>query len=197
MRRRLVRGRGSEHVIGLRGWRSAAAIAAIAVAIGGCAGPLPGPVAATTPTPAAQRLVTQADGRTILEIPGPPVPGLTTALVRQIELPGVIEANGQVAFDDRRVATIVSRVAGRIDATRVSQWDNVRRGQPIVALYSPDFMTAEAEFLQAKITARLSVAPAATQAASADFGAPVAVEGNLAGAMVMAEIGRASCRERV
>ncbi|HVC45125.1 MAG TPA: efflux RND transporter periplasmic adaptor subunit [Candidatus Binataceae bacterium] len=186
MRGRLVRGRGSEHVIGLRGWRMAAAIAAIAVAIGGCAGPLPGPVAATTPTPAAPRLATQADGRTILEIPGPPVPGLTTALVRQIELPGVIEANGQVAFDDRRVATIVSRVAGRIDATRVSQWDNVRRGQPIVALYSPDFMTAEAEFLQAKITARLSVAPAATQAASADFGAPAAVEGNLAGAMVMA-----------
>jgi membrane fusion protein, copper/silver efflux system len=50
-------------------------------------------------------------------------------------------------------------VAGRIEQVRVSQWDNVRRGEPIVALYSPDFMTAEAEYLQAKQTTHLSGAP--------------------------------------
>ena len=78
------------------------------------------------------------------------VPGATFGEVREVELPAVLEANGQVTFDDRRVSTIVSRVAGRIEQMRVSQWDNVRRGEPIVALYSPDFMTAEAEYLQAQ-----------------------------------------------
>ena len=68
----------------------------------------------------------------------------------------MLEANGQVTFDDRRVASIVSRVAGRIEQVRVSQWDNVRRGEPIVTLYSPDYMTAEAEYLQARQTTHLS-----------------------------------------
>jgi Cu(I)/Ag(I) efflux system membrane fusion protein len=62
----------------------------------------------------------------------------------------VLETTGQIAFDDRRVANIISRVRGRIEEVRVSQWDFVRRGQPILTLYSPDFMTAEAEYLQAK-----------------------------------------------
>ena len=65
-------------------------------------------------------------------------------------MPGDLETTGQVAFDDRRVASIISRVTGRIEEGRVSQWDYVRRGQPILTIYSPDFMTAEAEYLQAQ-----------------------------------------------
>ena len=61
-----------------------------------------------------------------------------------------METTGQITFDDRRVANIISRVTGRIEEVRVSQWDSVRRGQPILTLYSPDLMTAEAEYLQAK-----------------------------------------------
>jgi Cu(I)/Ag(I) efflux system membrane fusion protein len=75
-------------------------------------------------------------------------------------LPGVLEANGQIAFDERKVATIISRVNGRIEQLRVLQWDSVHAGAPIVELFSPDFMTAEAEYLQAKTTARLSAATA-------------------------------------
>jgi Cu(I)/Ag(I) efflux system membrane fusion protein len=74
--------------------------------------------------------------------------------VRSVELPGILETSGQIAFDDRKVASIISRVTGRIEDVRVSQWDYVRRGQPIATLYSPDIMTAEAEYLQAKATAR-------------------------------------------
>jgi Cu(I)/Ag(I) efflux system membrane fusion protein len=92
----------------------------------------------------------------------------------------MLEASGQVAFNDQRVSTIVSRVAGRIDATRVSQWDNVRRGEQIVALYSPDFMTAEAEYLQAQTTAKLSSAPAFAASAIAAGGE------NLSASMVSA-----------
>lgn len=127
-------------------------------------------VSAAVATPVAvPQLVTQAGGLKILQVTGAEIPGLTTAEVTQIQLPGMLEASGQVAFDDQRVSTIVSRVAGRIDATRVSQWDNVRRGEQIVALYSPDFMTAEAEYLQAQTTVKLlSAHGPATPATAAD-----------------------------
>jgi len=113
-------------------------------------------VAPPLPVP---RLVRQSGDGAVLQLSGEQIPGMTTAEVTQIELPGVLETNGHVDFDDKRVATISSRVAGRIDNVRVSQWDNVRRGEPILSLYSPDFMTAEAEYLQAQTTAQVSSAP--------------------------------------
>lgn len=151
-----------------------AAMFAIAITVSGCESPTHGHAATETPAPVPQ-LVTQGDGAKVLKMTGPRIPGLTTAEVTRVALPDVLEASGQVAFDDQRVSTIVSRVAGRIDATRVSQWDNVRRGEQIVALYSPDFMTAEAEYLQAQTTAKLSSAPAfatsATVAGGQNLGA--------------------------
>jgi membrane fusion protein, copper/silver efflux system len=137
-----------------------AAILALVLSATGCESPAPSHAAVDTPVPVPQ-LVSQGDGGPrVLQLSGAQVPGMTVTEVRRIELPGVLEANGQVAFNDQLVSTIVSRVAGRIEATRVSQWDNVRRGEQIVALYSPDFMTAEAEYLQAQITAKLSSTPA-------------------------------------
>ena len=151
----------------------------LVVGAGGCESSVPGSAAVDTPAPEPQ-LVAESDGAPVLHIPGPPIPGLTLAAVSQIELPAVLEANGQVSFNDQMVSTIVSRVAGRIEQTRVSQWDNVRRGEQIVALYSPDFMTAEAEYLQAQITARLSSTPALATSTAMTGGQ------NLSAAMVSA-----------
>jgi membrane fusion protein, copper/silver efflux system len=121
------------------------------------------------------RLIHQGGGPVVLDLAGGQVPGMTLVEVRDVALPGVLETTGQVAFDDRRVSTIVSRVAGRIEATRVSQWDYVYPGERIVELYSPDFMTAAAEYLQAKTTSQLSSSPQMT-----------ASGGNLAAAMLSA-----------
>lgn len=129
--------------------------------------------AAPEPTPAVPQLVQQQGGRPeLLELKQGDVPGVVMVTVANVELPGVLETSGQVTFDDRRVSSIVSRVQGRIEATRVSQWDNVRRGQPIVALYSPDFMTAEAELIEAKATDKLTSAPGVS--AGGDFAGAMA-----------------------
>jgi Cu(I)/Ag(I) efflux system membrane fusion protein len=77
------------------------------------------------------------------------IEGLSVGSVQVIALPGILEAVGQVNFDDRLVSTIISRVIGRLEDIRVSQWDTVRAGENILSLYSPDFMTAEAEYLEA------------------------------------------------
>jgi len=132
------------------------------VAFDGCESSSPGRAAIETPPAPIPQIIHQGNGQELLQLDPARVPGVTLGEVREVELPAVLEANGQVTFDDRRVSSIVSRVAGRIEQVRVSQWDNVRRGEPIVALYSPDFMTAEAEYLQAKQTAHLSSAPGIT-----------------------------------
>jgi membrane fusion protein, copper/silver efflux system len=137
---------------------SFAVLAAVAV-LNGCESSSPGSAAVETPPAPVPQIIHQTNGLELLQLDAARVPGATFGEVREAELPSVLEANGQVTFDDRRVSSIVSRVAGRIEQVRVSQWDNVRRGEPIVALYSPDFMTAEAEYLQAKQTAHLSSAP--------------------------------------
>jgi membrane fusion protein, copper/silver efflux system len=109
---------------------------------------------ATPPQPKAiAMLERQPQGPELLQLQPGALPDMTLFTVRTVALPGVLETTGQIAFDDRRVANIISRVAGRIEDVRVSQWDFVKRGQPILTLYSPDFMTAEAEYLQAKAAA--------------------------------------------
>jgi Cu(I)/Ag(I) efflux system membrane fusion protein len=138
--------------------RALAALAVFAV-LGGCESSSPTRSAVEVPPAPIPHIVHQSNGEELLQLDPARLPGATLGEVRKVELPAELEANGQVTFDDRRVASIVSRVAGRIEQVRVSQWDNVRRGEPIVALYSPDFMTAEAEYLQARQTTHLSGAP--------------------------------------
>jgi Cu(I)/Ag(I) efflux system membrane fusion protein len=111
------------------------------------------------PTPFEPQLVKQQGGPELLKFELSDVPGAKLVEVKTVELPGILETTGQVTLDDRRVSTIVSRVQGRIEDTRVSLWDNVRRGERIVSLYSPDFMTGEAELIQARATDKLSAAP--------------------------------------
>jgi Cu(I)/Ag(I) efflux system membrane fusion protein len=138
--------------------RALAALAVFAV-LGGCESSSPTRAAVEVLPAPIPHIVHQSNGEELLQLDPARLPGATLGEVRKVELPAELEANGQVTFDDRRVASIVSRVAGRIEQVRVSQWDNVRRGEPIVALYSPDFMTAEAEYLQARQTTHLSGAP--------------------------------------
>jgi Cu(I)/Ag(I) efflux system membrane fusion protein len=105
--------------------------------------------AAIEPTPGMPRLIHQANGLEVMVLAPVQIPGLTFVTVKEATLPAMLEASGQVTFDDRRVSTIISRVSGRIEDLRVTQWDKVRRGEPILSLYSPDFMTAEAEYVEA------------------------------------------------
>src|SRR5258708_1780865 len=145
-----------------------AATAALAFSISGCRSGSGSPAAAVPEaTPFVPRLIKQQGSPDLLELKAIDVPGLMMVEVKNVELPGVLETSGQVTYDDRRVATIVSRVQGRIEETRVSLWDSVSRGEKIVALYSPDFMTAEAEYLQAHDTSKLIAAPGV--GSSSDF----------------------------
>jgi membrane fusion protein, copper/silver efflux system len=94
-------------------------------------------------------LVDQADGPELMVIANAQAEEGSIGTVREVLLPGVLEATGQVTFDDKLVSTIISRLTGRIEEIRTSQWETVHPGEPVMSLYSPDFMSAEAEYLAA------------------------------------------------
>ena len=146
----------------------AALAAAFAAAIfaGGCHSDTAAPAAAVPEATPVVQLVKQ-QGTELIQFDAHDVPGLKMVEVQNMELPGLLETSGQITYDDRSVSTIVSRVAGRIEQTRVSLWDNVQRGEKILALYSPDFMTAESEYLQARESTTLISAPGV--GATSDF----------------------------
>jgi membrane fusion protein, copper/silver efflux system len=145
----------------------------VALVFAGCQGQAASRAATPEPTTWVPQLIQQqGGGPEVLQIGAGRVPGMVIQQVQDVELPGILETSGQITFDDRNVSTIVSRVQGRIEQNRVSVWDNVRRGEKIVALYSPDFMTAEAEFLEARQTSSMGKQ---SGAGSSDFAAALVV----------------------
>src|SRR5580692_4555392 len=139
-------------------FNSVALIALAALLLGGCHGDSASRAAPVPEATPAVRLVRQ-QGTELLQFNSNDIPGVSIMQVQNIEMPGLLETSGLITYDDRSTSTIVSRVAGRIEQTRVSLWDNVQRGEKIVALYSPDFMTAESEYLQARESSKLMTAP--------------------------------------
>lgn len=66
-----------------------------------------------------------------------------------------LEVPGDVDFDARRVAIISPRVSGRIERLFVVSGDRVRAGQPVALIYTPAYISAQTEFLQARRRAEL------------------------------------------
>ncbi|MGW8314129.1 MAG: efflux RND transporter periplasmic adaptor subunit [Bacteroidales bacterium] len=64
--------------------------------------------------------------------------------VKEIFLQGKVEA------DERRIAELTARFGGRIEKLYVSfTGENVRKGQPLATIYSPELITAQRELLEA------------------------------------------------
>jgi Cu(I)/Ag(I) efflux system membrane fusion protein len=123
--------------------------AGLAIIAAGCRGkPSQQPEA-----PAPQ--VVQKGGQQCLSLQSDDTFKAESALAKEVQLPGVLETTGQVTFDDKKVTTITSRVQGRIENVRVSVWDTVDKGDSILELYSPDFMLAEEEYVQATKSQKL------------------------------------------
>jgi Cu(I)/Ag(I) efflux system membrane fusion protein len=59
-----------------------------------------------------------------------------------------IECPGTIAFNERRLALITPRAGGRIEQVFVAEGETVRNGQVLASIYSPEYLAAQAEFLQ-------------------------------------------------
>lgn len=102
----------------------------------------PGPAAASNPasvtlTPEA---VVAADLKT------------AAATIRTVDRR--IPAAGEIQWNSRRVVHLTARTPGRLERVLVVQGDRVREGQLLAEIYSPDYLTLQAEYIQAAARAK-------------------------------------------
>jgi Cu(I)/Ag(I) efflux system membrane fusion protein len=77
--------------------------------------------------------------------------GVRTAIAEMASLESSVEAVGAIAFDERSVAIVQSRTAGYVEELFVrAPLDPVRRGQPLLRLFVPDWAGAQHEYLALK-----------------------------------------------
>ncbi len=76
--------------------------------------------------------------------------GVTTAKVEKRTISGAVETNGVVAEDEGRVHAVNAKFSGYIEKLSVDRTgQSVRRGQPLLSVYSPDLVSTERELLLA------------------------------------------------
>jgi Cu(I)/Ag(I) efflux system membrane fusion protein len=74
--------------------------------------------------------------------------GIRTAVVEQGTLASEVSAVGSIAFNERDQAVLQARASGYVERLHVrATLDPVRKGQPVVDLYVPDWIAAQEEFL--------------------------------------------------
>ena len=73
-----------------------------------------------------------------------------TAQPRMESLPQFITVGGKVAFDDLRVAHVISPVTGRISRTIALPGEHVKKGSPLLAIASPDVGSAVSDLVKAQ-----------------------------------------------
>ncbi|HUU04400.1 MAG TPA: efflux RND transporter periplasmic adaptor subunit [Patescibacteria group bacterium] len=79
--------------------------------------------------------------------------GIQTATVQRRYVTSEVRLAGKVAFDETRLKYIAAWVPGRIDHLYVDfTGAEVKKGEPLVDLYSPELITAQQELIEAKRT---------------------------------------------
>lgn len=74
--------------------------------------------------------------------------GVRTAPAEVGELRKTLRTVGRVAYDERRIATVNSKVNGWIERLYVNTTgEEVKKGAPLIDIYSPDLVSAQQEYL--------------------------------------------------
>ena len=93
--------------------------------------------------------------------------GVTTGKVARRTISGTVETNGVIAEDEGRVQTVNAKFSGYIERLFVDRTgQSVRRGEPLLSVYSPDLVATEREYLLAAENARRLSASSSGEAAS-------------------------------
>jgi RND family efflux transporter MFP subunit len=95
--------------------------------------------------------------------------GVRTGLVERRRVEGTLRTVGVLAYDETRVAQVHTKVSGWIDRVFVDFIGKpVRRGQALFSVYSPDLVTAQADYLVARNARDRLLAASPDSRASAD-----------------------------
>jgi membrane fusion protein, copper/silver efflux system len=104
-----------------------------------------------------------SDGTVSLPADGPGGLGIVLVAAELGEVRHSIRTTGHVAWDETRLTTITPKISGFVERLHVDNTGQVvRRGQPVLEIYSPELVAAQEELLAAvRLDERLatSVAP--------------------------------------
>jgi len=79
------------------------------------------------------------------------------------------KAAGELEWNARRVVHLTARTPGRLERVLAVEGDRVREGQLLAELYSPDYLTVQAEYIQAGARARRLAGKEGEEAPARDF----------------------------
>ncbi len=65
-----------------------------------------------------------------------------------------VAAAGELEWNGRRLVNLTARTPGRLERVLAVKGDRVRQGQLLAEIYSPDFLTTQAEYMQAAARAK-------------------------------------------
>jgi len=78
------------------------------------------------------------------------ISGIRFGQVRVQNMEKVIQTVGKLDFDEKKIATVSPKIGGWIEELYVDYTGKmVRKGQPLLSIYSPDLVSAQEEFLLA------------------------------------------------
>lgn len=134
--------------------------------IAGCAAGIAGialGVAVSRYWPTAEvQMSSVPEAKAVVERTGSPSSGATLgeSLVKVLpvemrQVRDTIKINGRLALNGMKVNQISSRLAGRVDKIMLFEGASVRAGEAIALLYSPEFISAQNEYLLARNTVRM------------------------------------------
>lgn len=98
------------------------------------------------------------------------ISGLRFGQVNLLDLEMVIRTVGKLEFEEKKITTISPKIGGWIEDLYVDYTGKmVRKGQPLLSIYSPDLVSAQEEFLLAlKIKKLYAAQPSAEFAAQGE-----------------------------
>jgi Cu(I)/Ag(I) efflux system membrane fusion protein len=98
---------------------------------------------------------------------------MKTAKSQISPFPDLLSLMGKVSLTEDRTTIIPARVAGRIEAIYFASGEQVNKGQVLMTLFSPDFVSAKEEYLQSirpqALSAHKDAADGSYNADSSDF----------------------------
>jgi len=105
-----------------------------------------------------------------IEIPeeGQRLIGVKTAVVAEQSLDRTIRTVGRVEYDERRIATVNTKIAGWIEHLRVNYTGRyVKKGEVLAEIYSPELIAGQQEYLNSLKWSRSGAEPAGAGDSSA------------------------------
>ena len=116
-----------------------------------------------------QNVVSMAGGAQTVEIPeaGQRFIGVKTTVAAEKSLNRTIRTVGRVEYDERKIATINTKIEGWIENLRVDYTGRyVKKGEVLAEIYSPELVASQQEYLNILKWSRPGVAPAGAETSS-------------------------------